>query len=66
MAYLVKHLTLDFGSGHDPVVCEIEACIGLYSDDAYPAADSLSSFLCPSPVAHALFLSLKIDFKKKK
>ena len=61
MAQLVKHLTLDFGSGHDLIiVSEIEPCVCTVSKE--PAWDSLS----PSPAhphvhvhAHALSLSLK-------
>ena len=44
----VKHLTLDFGSGHDLTVHEIEPHIGLCTDSADPAWDSLSpSFSAP-------------------
>ena len=38
----VKRPTLDFGSSHDLTVHEFEACIGLHSDGARPAWDSLS------------------------
>ena len=41
----VKGPTLDFSSGHDLVVCEIKPCIGLCTDSAKPAWDSLSPFL---------------------
>ena len=41
----VKRQTLDFGSGHDLTVCEIEPHIGLCADSVEPAWDSLS--LCP-------------------
>ena len=37
MAQLVKHPTLDFGSGHDLTVRETEACTGLCADSAEPA-----------------------------
>ena len=62
MAQLVKRLTLDFGSGHDPMVCEFEPHVRLGADCAEPAWDSLSLCfsLCPSP-AYALSLSLKIN-----
>ena len=45
---LVKHLTLDFGSGHDLAVHEIEPCIGLCTDSVETAWDSLSSSLFAS------------------
>ena len=50
MAQLVEHLTLDFGSGHDLVVREIEPCVGLSADCVDPAWNSLPPSLCPSPV----------------
>ena len=57
MAQLVKHLSLDFGSGHDLMVCEfkphVEACVGT----AGPAWDSLSPCLSAS-LSHSLSLSL--------
>ena len=61
----VKHLTLDFGSCHHLMVCELKPCIGLRADSAEPAWDSLS--LCPSLV-HFLSpsLSLSLSLKKKK
>ena len=42
MVQLVKHLTLDFSSGHDLGVCEFEPRIRLCVDGAEPAWDSLS------------------------
>ena len=42
VAQSVKCPALDFGSGHDPTVGEIEPCIGLCADSAEPAWDSLS------------------------
>ena len=48
MAQLVKHLTLDFGSGHDLTVPEIEPCMGLSTSGTEPAWDSLSLPLSPS------------------
>ena len=41
----VKDLTLDFGSGHDLTVCEMESCVGLCADSMEPAWDSLSCTL---------------------
>ena len=52
VAQLVKHLTLDFSSGHDFTVHEIEPQVGLCPDNAKPSWDSLF----PS-----LSLSLKIN-----
>ena len=59
-ARLVKHLTLDFGSGHDLTVCEMELHIELCTDSTEPAWDSLSLSLCPSP-ARSLSLSLSLS-----
>ena len=42
MAQLVECLTLDFGSGRDLTVCEMEHCMGLDTDSVEPAWDSLS------------------------
>ena len=56
MAQLVKRLTLDFGSGHDLMVCELEPCIGLHADNTEPAWDSLSPSL-PAPPPVTLMLS---------
>ena len=63
MAQLAKHLTLDFGSGHDLMIREFEPHMGLCADSAEPTWHSLS--LCISPV-HALPLSLKIIKLEKK
>ena len=67
MAQSVKHLTLDFGSGHDLTVRDIEPHVGLCADLKEPAWDSLSLFLCPSP-AHTVFVETNKQkkFKKKK
>ena len=48
MAQSARHLTLDFGSGHDLKVQEIEPCIGLCTDST---AQSLLGIL---------FLSLSV------
>ena len=58
----VKHLTFDFGSGHDVTVCGFKPHIRLCAGSAEPAWDSLSLFLshCPSPT-HAVSVSLKIN-----
>ena len=55
VAQLVKHLTLDFGSGHDLAVSEFKPFIGLCTDSTQPACNSLS--LCPSPTG-SLYLCL--------
>ena len=57
----VKHLTLDFGSGHDLRVQEIEPHVGLCADGADPAWDSVSHSLDPSHT-HTFSLS-KINIK---
>ena len=55
----VKRQTLDLGSGHDLVICEIKPRAGLCADSAEPAWDSLSA---PS----LLSLSQNNKHKKKK
>ena len=40
MAQLVEHLTLDFGIGHDLMVCEFEPQVGLHADSTGSAWDS--------------------------
>ena len=42
MAQSVRHLTLDFGSGHDLTVHEIEPRVGLCIDRTEPAWNPLS------------------------
>ena len=37
VAQSVKHLTLDFGLGHDLTVCEFESHIRFWADSAEPA-----------------------------
>ena len=55
----VKTPTLDFGSGHDLIVCGIDLCIRLCADNVEPAWDFpfFSSLCAPS----LLELSLKIN-----
>ena len=63
----VKLPTLDFSSGYDLIVREFKPCIGLCTDSAEPAWDSLSpSLSLPLPHLHSFFLSLKINIKKKR
>ena len=50
-APLVKHLTLDFGSGHDLPVCGFEPCVGLCAHSVEPA---LGFQTAPPPLAQAL------------
>ena len=56
VAQSVKQPTLDFGSGHDLTVHEIEPCfLGLCTDSIQPAWESLSPFLsAPHPLALSL------------
>ena len=61
MAQLVKHLTLDLGSGHDLRVHEFKPHIaGLCADSAESAWDSLSLPLSVFP-PHVRAYSLKIN-----
>ena len=69
MAQSVKHPTLGFGSGHDLMVCEFEPLVGLHSDSAEPAWDSLSLFallLLKCAMSLSLSRSLKINTQLKK
>ena len=50
VAQLVKHPTLDLGSGHDLMVFEIEPRVTLCADSAEPAWDSLSFPLSALPL----------------
>ena len=58
MAQSVKHPTLNLSPGHDLAVGEFEPHVGLCTDGAVPAWDSVSP-LCPSPPC-ALSQSKKI------
>ena len=46
----VKHPTIDFSSGHDLTVFEIEPCIKLCADNVEPAWDSLFPSLSVPPL----------------
>ena len=59
VAELVKRRTLDFGSGHDLMVSQMEPRVGVCADSAELAWDSLSPSLSAPPPACALSLSLK-------
>ena len=63
MAQSVKHLTVDFSSGHDLIAHEIDPHISLCFDSAEPAGESLSSSLS---LSLSLSLFLKINKLKKK
>ena len=58
VAQLVKHPTLDSGSGHDLAVVSLSPTLGLQSEE--PAWDSLSPSLSAPPVL-VLNFSLKIN-----
>ena len=58
VAQLVKHPTLDFGSGHDLTVHEFEPHVKFCTGSAEPAWDSLSPFFLSLSL---LALSLKIN-----
>ena len=64
MVQLVKHPILDFGSGHDLTVHEIEPHVEFCADSVESAWDSFPLFL-PLPLSptcvFSLSLSLKID-----
>ena len=57
MAQLVRHLTLDFGLGHDFMVRGLEPRVGPHADSVEPAWDSPSLSLSALPPAHVLSLS---------
>ena len=61
MTQLVKHLTLDFSSGHDLMVCEIEPQVMFCDDSMVPAWDSLSPSLFAPSVTCSLILSLSLS-----
>ena len=49
VAQSVERLHLDFGSGHDLLVCVFEPLVGLCADSVEPAWDSLSPSLYAPP-----------------
>ena len=63
MAQLVKCLPLDFSSGHDLMICEIEPRAGLLAHSMEPAWGS-PSLSAPSPLALSLSLSLSLSQNK--
>ena len=58
-------MRLDFGSGHDLTVREMEPRVKLYADSVEPAWDSLSPSLSAPPLL-ALSLSLSLCLKINK
>ena len=66
MPQSIKHPTLDFGSGHDLKVLEMEPLVRLCSDFAEPAWDSLSpSVSAPPPQVCVVSLSLSLSLSNK-
>ena len=63
LAQSAKHWALDFNSGYDLTVHEIEPCIRLYAGSEEPAWDSLSPSLSAPPHLFSLPLQNK-KFKK--
>ena len=57
----LKHLTPDFSSGHDLTVHEFNPHMGLCSDCAEPAWDSLSPSLSALPLLELSLLVSKIN-----
>ena len=65
VAQLVKRQTLDFGSGHDLVVHEVEPRVRLCTDSVEPAWDSHSlslSLSAPHPLMCMRSLSRSLSF----
>ena len=65
MTQLLKRLTLGFGSHHDLTVREFEPCVGLCTDGAEPAWDSLSLLLSVPFPTHSVSLSLSLSLSNK-
>lgn len=63
MAQLVKHLTLDLGSGQDLIFHEFEPRIGLRADSEEPAWDFRSPS-CSDPPQLSLSRNKQINIKK--
>ena len=69
---LVKHLTLNLGSGHDLPVLEFKPCMGLHAvTEEEPGWDSLSpsfssSWMCPLSLSLSLLPSKINKLKKNK
>ena len=61
MGQPVKHLTLDFGSGHDLTVHEMKPHIELCADSGEPVWNYVSALPTLLSLMHACALSLKIN-----
>ena len=55
VAQSTKHPTLDFRSGHDLMICEIEASVVLSADNVEPAWVCLSPSLSAPPLYAHMF-----------
>ena len=64
VAQSAKRPTLDFGSGHDLLVCELEPGVRLCTDSVVPAWDSLSLPLL-LPLTHSCSLSFSLSLNKQ-
>ena len=66
MSQSVKHPILEFSSGHEFTVGDIEPCTGLHADSTEPAWDSPSpSLSAPHPLTLSLSLSLPLSLSLK-
>ena len=69
VAQSAKHPTLDFNSGQDLIIRELEPCVLLHAVRVEPAWDASPPSLCPPPPAHVrahvYVLSLEINKLKK-
>ena len=65
VAQSAKYLTLDFGSGHDLMVCGIESCVCLHAYSVKPAWDSLSPS-CSASLPCALSISFSLSLSQSK
>ena len=63
VAQSVKHLSLDFSSGHDLTVRGIKPHVRLCTDSAEPAWNSLS-LLLSLPLPHSCSLALSLSLSK--
>ena len=67
VAQSVKHPTLDFSSGHDLTVQELQPHIGLCADSAQSLLGVLSLHLSvPLPRLHVCALSVSLKINKKR
>ena len=66
MAQSVKQPTLNFGSGYDLMVSEMEPHVGLCAKGSGRSLLRILSYPLSAPHPLMLFLSLKINIKKKR